>query len=165
MQAAFQQASHLNVRGEQIAGVAFTLEQRSVRQAVSQYQSTQSTTSVPTGTQALADYANQVRDLIDNPGVDNVADPAATAGQLLDSNVTLRALDEFGNTLNQGALSLLRDLLAYLTNGPQATDAESTPAVEPATDAVPSTQPPSSDTSTAATDQLVSLPENVLQAA
>ncbi|MBI5462625.1 MAG: hypothetical protein HY941_10620 [Gammaproteobacteria bacterium] len=165
VQAAFQQASHLNVRGEQIAGVAFTLENRSVQQAVSQYQSTQSDTAtpVPTGTQALADYTNQVRDLVDNPGVDSVADPAATAGQLLDTNVTLRALDEFGNTLNQGAVDLLRDLLAYLIRDPQpaVVEPESTPDAESSTDGAASVEPTTSDTTTVTPDAAVSAPESI----
>lgn len=162
VQAAFQQASHLNVSGEQIAGVAFALEQRSVQQAVSQYQSTQSNASVPTGTQALADYATQVRDLVDDPGVESVvADPAATAGQLLDANVTLRALDEFGNTLNQGAVNLLRDLLAYLLQGPQAVADESTPAPETSADAAQNAEATAPDATASTAEPIASAPEPV----
>jgi hypothetical protein len=120
VQAAFQQASHLNIDGEQIASFSLSLEQRSVQAAVSQYQSTQSNSSVPTGTQVLADYANEVRDLVNNPGAEVLADPGDAAAQLLDASITTRAAEDFGDSLQQGALSLLRDLLAYLLPGTQA---------------------------------------------
>lgn len=163
VQAAFQQASQLNINGEQIASFSLSLEQRSVQSAVSQYQSTQSNSSVPTGTQALADYASEVRDLLNNPGAEVLSDPSTAAAQLLDASITMRAPEDFGDSLQQGALSLLRDLLAYLMPGAQAT---ATTGTEAESESASDTR---SDVAAAAVDDAtnapLSTPESVLQVA
>ncbi len=132
VQAAFQQASALNISGDQIASFSLSLEHRSVQQAIGQYQSNQSGSSVPTGNAALADYAQQLRELMNNSGLSGLKNPNAVAAQLVDSTVTASVPESELDELQQGALNLLRDLLAAMqvaTTPNAATPATVTTAV------------------------------------
>lgn len=120
LQAAFSQASNLGVKGKQLAEFSFTLEQRSVLKAMTEYQTVSNGDSVKTpaasgGAQALGEYVSQLRDLFKRPDPSGLLDiPKTNLAELLDNDINERSLSDFGNDLADGALSLLKDLISHL---------------------------------------------------
>lgn len=118
LQAAFSQASNLGVNGKQLAEFSFSLEQRSVLKAMSEYQ-TVSNGDKPAapagGAQALGEYVSELRDLFKRPDPGGLLEiPKTDLAALLDNDINERSLTAFGNDLAEGALSLLKDLISHL---------------------------------------------------